>query len=42
MVNLPESSKPTHEERKRKDRDRVRDVIQKLTDVAGEKVSDRG
>ena len=40
VVNLPESNKPTHEERKREDRDRVRDLVQKITDVPGEEVND--
>ena len=40
VVNLPESNKPKHEERKREDRDRVRDIVQKITDVPGEEVND--
>ena len=40
VVNLPESNKPTHEKRKREDRDRVRYIVQKITDVPGEEVND--
>ena len=40
-VNLPERNKPTHEEIKQDDRDRVRDIVQKITNVPGERLTIR-